>query len=78
MDVEVVRMDRIASPRFDVQWVAQCAHRLRRQWPRADVASIEEAAIERWRVDWLREMAAEEAAELCLHPLSRPHARKLG
>ncbi len=71
-------MDRIASPFFDVQWVAQCAHRLRRQWPHADLASIEEAAIELWRVDWLREMAAGDAAELWLQPLSRPRSDKAG
>jgi hypothetical protein len=63
--------DRDAGKFFDVQWVAQCAHRLRRQWPHADVGSIEEAAIELWRIDWLRAMAAEEAAELWLQPLSR-------
>ena len=68
-------MDRQTSELTDVQWVARCAHRLRRQWPHADVASLEEAALELWRVDWLREMAAEEAAELWLRPLAgRPQA----
>ena len=60
----------MASPFLDVQWVAQCDHRLRRQWPHADLASLEEAAVELWRVDWMREMGAEDAAELWLHPLS--------
>ena len=64
-----IGMDREASEFVDVQWVARCAHRLRRQWPHADVASLEEAALELWRIDWLREMAAEEAAELWLRPL---------
>ena len=63
-------MDRIASEFVDVQWVARCAHRLRRRWPHVDVASLEEAASELWRIDWLREMAAEDAAELWLRPLS--------
>lgn len=64
-------MDRTGSSFFDVQWVAQCVHRLRRQWPHADLASLEEAAVELWRVDWMRAMGAEEAAELWLQPLSR-------
>jgi hypothetical protein len=37
------------------------------------VASLEEAATELWRIDWLREKPAEDAAELWLQPLrSRP------
>ena len=71
-------MDRAAGDFIDVQWVARCAHRLRRQWPHADVASLEEAALERSRVDWLRDMAAEEAAELCLQPLARPSRDAIG
>ncbi|MEO8312652.1 MAG: hypothetical protein ABI520_15900 [Caldimonas sp.] len=63
-------MDRDASEFADMQWVARCAHRLRRQWPHADVESLEEAALELWRVNWLREMPAEAAAELWLRPLS--------
>jgi hypothetical protein len=63
-------MERSASELVDMQWVARCAHRLRRRWPHVDVASLEEAATELWRVDWLREMAAEDAAELWLQPLS--------
>jgi hypothetical protein len=62
-------MDRSASELIDVQWVAQCARRLRQRWPHADLASLEEAAIELWRVDWLREMSAEAAVELWLQPL---------
>lgn len=64
-------MDRDASEFMDEQWVARCAHRLRRQWPHADVASLEEAALALWRIDWLREMAAEDAATLWLEPLCR-------
>jgi hypothetical protein len=30
----------------DVKWVAQCAHRLREQWPWADPQSLEDAAAE--------------------------------
>ena len=30
----------------DAQWVAQCAERLRRRWPRADRTSLEETARE--------------------------------
>jgi hypothetical protein len=63
-------MDRGADSFVDEQWIARCARRLRRQWPHADVASIEEAAVELWRIDWLREMAAEDAAELWLRPLA--------
>ncbi|HSC64919.1 MAG TPA: hypothetical protein VLD35_14860 [Caldimonas sp.] len=64
-------MDRSASELLDAEWVARCARRLRRHWPHADVASLEEAATELWRIDWLREMVAEDAAELWLQPLCR-------
>ena len=64
-------MDRSASEFVDAPWVARCARRLRQHWPHADVASLEEAATELWRIDWLREMGAEDAAELWLQPLSR-------
>ena len=63
-------MNRSASEFVDVQWVARCAHRLRRRWAHVDVALLAEAATELWRIDWLREMAAEDAAELWLQPLS--------
>ena len=43
-------MDRSGSEFVDVQWVARCAHRLRRRWPHVDVASLEEAATELWRI----------------------------
>jgi nucleoside-diphosphate-sugar epimerase len=39
-------MDRSASEFLDVEWVARCARRLRRHWPHADVASLEEAATD--------------------------------
>jgi len=64
-------MDRSASEFIDAPWVARCARRLRQHWPHADVASLEEAATELWRIDWLREMTAEDAAELWLQPLRR-------
>jgi hypothetical protein len=38
-------MAREAGKFFDVQWVAQCARRLRERWPHADVTSLEEAAV---------------------------------
>jgi hypothetical protein len=31
------------------QGVAQCARRLREQWPRVDLAMLEELALELWR-----------------------------
>jgi len=62
-------MNRDADNLVDVQWIAKCANRLRQQWPRADVASIDEAALELWRGEWLREMSGEEAAALWLRPL---------
>ena len=41
-------MDRSASEFIDVEWVARCAHRLRRRWAHVDVALLEEAATELW------------------------------
>jgi hypothetical protein len=70
-------MDRGESEFIDVQWVARCAHRLRRRWPHVDVASLEETATELWRIDWLREMAAEDAAELWLQPLPSPSSGEI-
>jgi len=62
-------MNRDADNSVDVQWLARCANRLRQQWPRADVASIEEVAIELWDTERLREVPGEEAAEIWLQPL---------
>ena len=62
-------MNRDADNFFDVQWIATCANRLRQEWPRADVASIDETALELWQVDWLREMPGDAAAALWLRPL---------
>ena len=62
-------MNRDADNLADVQWLAQCANRLRQQWPRADVASIEEAALELWGTPELRELAGEAAATAWLKPL---------
>ena len=55
-------MDREASKLYDVSWVAQCANRLREQWPRADPTSLEEAAAELWDDESLRAMAPVDAA----------------
>jgi len=65
----VSKMNRDADNLVDVQWIAKCANRLREEWPRADVASIDETALELWQVDWLREMSGEAAAALWLRPL---------
>ncbi len=62
-------MNRDAHNLVDVQWLARCANRLRKQWPRADLPSIEETALELWSAEWLREMSGEEAAEIWLRPL---------
>ena len=65
----VSEMNRDADNLVNVQWLARCANRLRQQWPRADVTSIEEAALELWGAEWLRELRGEEAAEIWLQPL---------
>ena len=39
-----IAMDPDAGNLIDIAWVAWCAERLREQWPRADAASLEEAA----------------------------------
>ena len=56
--------------RTPARGVARCANRLRQRWPHAELMSLEQAAIELWRIDWLREMPGEDAAELCLRPVS--------
>lgn len=62
-------MKRDADNLIDVQWLARCANRLRRQWPRADVTSIEETALELWATLSLRDLPGEQAAEIWLQPL---------
>ena len=62
-------MNRDADNLADVQWLAMCARRLRQQWPRADVTSIDETALELWGVEALRELTGEEAAARWLEPL---------
>ena len=52
-----------------VQWVAQCAQRLREHWPHADVSALEEAAMDLWRDDDLRSLAPIDAAARWLEPL---------
>ena len=59
-------MDRDTSKLFDVQWVAQCARRLRERWPHADPTSLEEAAIELWEDEELRAVPGARAAEIWL------------
>ena len=63
-------MNRDRDNLADVQWIAQCAHRLREQWPHADPTSLEEAALELWQCDSLRVLAPREAAARWLAPLS--------
>ena len=53
----------------DVQWVAQCAHRLREQWPRVELVLLEEIALELWRDERLRALSGEQAAAEWLAPL---------
>jgi hypothetical protein len=55
-------MDREPGKLYDVAWVAQCANRLREQWPRADPTSLEEAAVELWDDESLRAMTPSDAA----------------
>lgn len=43
-----LHMNRDAHNLVDVQWLARCANRLRQEWPRAEVASIDETALELW------------------------------
>jgi|NGEPerStandDraft_6_1074524.scaffolds.fasta_scaffold38638_1 hypothetical protein len=62
-------MNRDADNLADVQWIAQCARRLREQWPRVDLAVLEEAALELWRDDRLRALPGERAAREWLAPL---------
>jgi hypothetical protein len=62
-------MNRETANLADVQWIAQCANRLREQWPRADPTSLEEAALELWHCDALRSLAPAEAAARWLAPL---------
>lgn len=64
-----IAMNRDTHELADVQWIAQCANRLREQWPRADPTSLEEAALELWRCDALRALDAAEAAKRWLAPL---------
>jgi hypothetical protein len=64
-------MNRVEDNLADVQWVAQCAHRLRERWPHADVVALEEAAWELWRHDELRLLAAADAASQWLAPLEQ-------
>jgi hypothetical protein len=59
-------MNRDADNLVDLQWVANCAHRLREQWPHADPTSLEEAASELWKDESQRTMAPTQAAVVWL------------
>ena len=68
-----IGMIRDADNLADVQWVAQCARRLREQWPRVELAMLEEIALELWWDERLRALSGEQAATQWLAPLvSRP------
>jgi hypothetical protein len=62
-------MNRDADNLADVQWVAQCARRLREQWPRVELAVLEEAALELWREERFRALPGDSAAAAWLAPL---------
>jgi hypothetical protein len=62
-------MNQDAHKLADVQWVAQCTHRLREHWPHADVMALEETALELWRDEELRVLAPSDAAAQWLAPL---------
>ncbi len=57
-----IAMNRDADNLADVQWIAQCARRLRGQWPHADPTSLEETAEELLRDAALRALPPTEAA----------------
>ncbi|MDQ6684470.1 MAG: hypothetical protein M3Z16_05020 [Pseudomonadota bacterium] len=63
-------MQRDADDLADVEWIAQCARRLRQRWPRAYIATLEETALDLWRDDRLRELTPVEAAEIWLAPIT--------
>lgn len=63
-------MEGPADDLADAQWVAQCAERLRRRWPRADPTSLEEAARELGRTPELRRLPPANAAERWLGELA--------
>ena len=63
-------MDPQAADLADAQWVAQCAERLRRRWPRADRTSLEETARELGATPELRRLPPAEAAERWLGELA--------
>jgi hypothetical protein len=64
-----IAMIRDADNLADVQWVSQCARRLRKQWPRVELVLLEEIALELWRDKGLRALSGEQAAAEWLAPL---------
>ena len=55
-------MNRDADNLADVHWVAQCARRLREQWPHADPTSLHETAAELWQDEALGMLTPVDAA----------------
>ena len=55
-------MNRDADNLPDTKWVAQCARRLREQWPHANPTSIDETAAELWHDEALSVLAPVDAA----------------
>ena len=70
-------MNRDADNLADVQWIAQCARRLRERWPRVELAVLEEAALELWRDERLRALPGERAAAAWLAPLCQAVAGRV-
>lgn len=64
-------MDRDADNLADVQWLAQCAHRLREQWPHADPTSLDETAADLWQDESLRSLEPREAVDRWLQPMKQ-------
>ena len=63
-------MEPQAADLADAQWVAQCAERLRRRWPRADRTSLEDTARDLGGTPELRRLPPAEAAERWLGELA--------
>ena len=56
-----------------LEWITRCSARLAQQWPRANAADLDDAALDLWQVERWREMEPEEAALTWLR-LGIPHA----
>lgn len=62
----------VADAAPDPRWLAQCAWRLRQQWPHADPSSLEEAAGELWLDPELQRLDPVVAADRWLEPVTAP------